>query len=110
MSAWAVGVRVSAAMASPRLTAKIFTDPSPISAYALGLNIRRGHADQAYSEKSGQSTGGGDPVRAHLVNDRGFLAFGDRSGEFLLIADALQLVQGLVQAGSYPAAGREGRR
>src|SRR5258707_13407783 len=116
MSAWAVGVRVSAAMASARLSAKVFTDASPISAHALGLNIERGHAAQAYSEKSRPSTGplsGGQRDvgrRGGSIDDRGFLALGDGPGEFLFVADALQLLQGVVQAGADLAAGGEGGR
>jgi hypothetical protein len=56
MSAWAVGAKVSAAMVSARLAASVFTDASPVSGHALGLNIEPGHAEQAYSEKLQQST------------------------------------------------------
>src|SRR6478609_7374871 len=98
MSACAAGVRVSAApptrKASARLTAKVFTDASPVSAHALGLNIERGHAAQAYSEKSRPSTdplsGGQRDVgrRGGSIDDRGFLTLGDRPGQFLLFANA----------------------
>src|ERR1700733_11871146 len=102
MSAWAVGVTVRTAVASARVTAKVFIDSSPISAHALGPNIRRGHAEQAYSEKLWQSTARFQVrVRRWAVSGsvdyRGFLAFGDRPGEFLFVADALQLVEGFVE-------------
>src|ERR1700739_3007678 len=112
MSAWAVGVQVSAATVSARPAANVFTEASPISAHALGLNIRRGHAEQAYSEKTRQSTArfrvsrGRVGWRSGSIDDRGFLAFGDGSGELLLVADALQLVEGLIEAGADPAVGR----
>ena len=44
------------------------------------------------------------------VDDGGFLALGDRQGQFLLVADPLELIQGLVQTSPEPAARCEGGR
>src|SRR5271166_3513729 len=105
MSAWAVGVTVSATVASARLTAKVFTDSSPISARAC-LNIERDRAETRATRKiwSSQRPASGS------IDYRGFLALGDGAGQLLLVADALQLLQGLVESRTDLGAGREGGR